>query len=156
MQLGEDEKFTRTAPAAYSQDWILRQPAYCVMLLLHQLQEPSAVLQLDGVLVGLALRCACQIALDFRRHEAGSMNAQLIRASSFGSPRGLQKLRRSSAPSLLEDVQPAAAWAAVLNSVDSDVPQQLDKRLRYIIDSHVEDVGVVTDRASQSVVRIAL
>lgn len=142
-----EPSFTRTAPAASClRSTQLTDPVYCASLLLEQLDEPAAVAQSD-LLAGLALQCACQIALDYRRLEGlttGGMDASMARTNSRGSPRDLlHPLPRRSDTS---------QQAAVRRPGDSDVLQELEERMVYIVDSHVEDSGV-PDGQSTSLVR---
>lgn len=134
---------------------LLTEPTYCVHLLLQQFEDPASVLHSD-LLVGLAVRCACQIALDYRRLDSlttGGLDAQLARTTSRGSP-GDPQLRRQSATSLEERQRHAqhAAFDAMRSTANASIFQELEKRMIYIQDSHVEDSGT-RDCASPSLVR---
>jgi hypothetical protein len=152
----EDTVFTKTAPAAAvagnSQDPHLREPAYYAMLLLKEFEDPSVVLQ-STLLVGLAIRCACQIALDYRRLTIGG--AHLMRSSSGGSISYLHSLRRRSAPfpdRSSRDAHPVhPAFNSMRSTTDASLLRDLEVRMMYITDSHVEDSGV-RDGASHSAV----
>ena len=121
------------------------------MLLLEQFDAPAAVLHSE-LLVGLAVRCACQIALDYRRLEGmttGGMESSMVYTSRRGSPRDLLHMPRRQSDTSLH----LANFDAVRGMVDSSMLQEMERRMVYIIDSHGEDSGV-PDGQSPSLVCI--
>lgn len=152
MGSSPEPSFSRTAPAALTQRSTPRtDPAYCAMLLLEQFDAPAAVLHSE-LLVGLAVRCACQIALDYRRLEGmttGGMESSMVYTSRRGSPRDLLHMPRRQSDTSLH----LANFDAVRGMVDSSMLQEMERRMVYIIDSHGEDSGV-PDGQSPSLVCI--
>lgn len=152
--------FTRTAPAAsviaWAQDPRLQDPLHCANLLLQEFDDPSGILQ-SALLLGLVIRCASQIALDYRRVEGptGCLDTQLTRTNSGGSCCDLHLLRRRSGPShdggQRYEVQHTTP--ALGSTTDAAMLHGLQRRIMYITDSHVEDSGI-KEGAPPSVVRV--
>jgi hypothetical protein len=160
---GQSGCFARTAPAApleHSSEHarLLTEPMYCAMLLLQQFENSSAILQSE-VLVGLALRCACQISLDQRRLEGmtkGGIDTHLSHTYSRGGFCDPHLLRRVSAVTDEASSPHHSAVAALRNIANSSMLPEMENRMMYITDSHVEDSGVKDGTALSQVCLFSL